>query len=497
MARRLLSQLERTNLFLISLPREEGFRFQHLFRGFASAAREAERPDRASELHRRAVVWFRSHGQVEEAIHHACAAGDHDTAAQLIQANWLRYFDAGRSATVFNWLRELRPTTADNSPAASTTAAWMAALSGNDVEMRRRLAQLESMSGDEPLPDGTRSPRSALVLIRGLFGFDRPDRMLADSREAVQLETDSATPWFAVARASLGYAAFVIGDMALARANLSEAAHASATPTTIRLIALSTLALCEAEHGNTARSASLATQAMQIVTDHTIEAIPHAIFAYTAYGRSLADAGRLVEAAVALEEGLKSRRQLPGLSPWPLIQHLTVMASVATRSHNDAAADQILAEVDALTPWTGQSMRATRERIHTAPVADGSNIAFFDDPLTPREEQILLRLQGTQTLREIANDLFVSINTVKTICQSTYRKLGVHSRTEAVATTRLRHRSRRVDSQDRPVGAMKDHGYVDLRLVRGPARSERVDGPQLGERREPSRSLDEADPAVG
>jgi hypothetical protein len=220
----------------------------------------------------------------------------------------------------------------------------MAALSGNDVEMRRRLAQLESMSGDEPLPDGTRSPRSALVLIRGLFGFDRPDRMLADSREAVQLETDSATPWFAVARASLGYAAFVIGDMALARANLSEAAHASATPTTIRLIALSTLALCEAEHGNTARSASLATQAMQIVTDHTIEAIPHAIFAYTAYGRSLADAGRLVEAAVALEEGLKSRRQLPGLSPWPLIQHLTVMASVATRSRNDAAADQILAK---------------------------------------------------------------------------------------------------------------------------------------------------------
>jgi LuxR family transcriptional regulator, maltose regulon positive regulatory protein len=53
--------------------------------------------------------------------------------------------------------------------------------------------------------------------------------------------------------------------------------------------------------------------------------------------------------------------------------------------------------------------------------------------LTPRERQILHRLRGTQTLREIAADLFVSHNTVKTLTLSLYRKLGVHSRAEVVA----------------------------------------------------------------
>ena len=362
-ARRLLHRLERTNLFLISLPHEGSFRFHHLFRAFANAALEAERPDRTIELHRRAGIWYRTHGQVEDAIHHTFAAGDHEDAAQLIQANWLRYFDAGRSATVHGWLHKLRSTRADISPAATTTAAWMAALSGNEIELQGRLAALDAMTGTDPLPDGTRSPRSALVLVRGLFGFDGPDRMLADSREAVDLETNSATPWYAVARASLGYAAFVIGDRPLASAQLAEAARASAAPTTIRLLALSTLALCEAEHGNTARSASLADQAMQIATDHAMEAMPQVTFAYTAYGRSLADAGRLVEAAAALEDGLTSWRQMPGLSPWPLIHHLLQMASVAALTHNHTVAERILAEVEALTPWTDGTMDATRARI--------------------------------------------------------------------------------------------------------------------------------------
>jgi LuxR family maltose regulon positive regulatory protein len=181
-----------------------------------------------------------------------------------------------------------------------------------------------------------------------------------------------------------------------------------------------------------------------MATDHAMEAMPQVTFAYTAYGRSLADAGRLEEAAAALEDGLTSRRQMPGLSPWPLIHHLLQMASVAARSHNPTVAERMLVEVEALTPWTDDTMDATRARIEAvrrqiAPHVPPTPVA--GDPLTPREEQLLRRLAGTQTLREIANDLFVSINTVKTITQSVYRKLGVHSRAEAVATAAQRRQT--------------------------------------------------------
>ena len=54
------------------------------------------------------------------------------------------------------------------------------------------------------------------------------------------------------------------------------------------------------------------------------------------------------------------------------------------------------------------------------------------DALTPRELDVLRRLSGPLSVREIAVDLYVSPNTVKTQIRSIYRKLGVASRGDAV-----------------------------------------------------------------
>ena len=49
----------------------------------------------------------------------------------------------------------------------------------------------------------------------------------------------------------------------------------------------------------------------------------------------------------------------------------------------------------------------------------------------------MLRLfDGDGSLRKIANELYVSLNTVKTHTQSIYRKLGVSDRKDAVARGR-------------------------------------------------------------
>ena len=47
------------------------------------------------------------------------------------------------------------------------------------------------------------------------------------------------------------------------------------------------------------------------------------------------------------------------------------------------------------------------------------------DSLTERELAVLQLLPGTLSLREIAEKLYVSLNTVKTHVQAIYRKLGV------------------------------------------------------------------------
>ncbi len=54
------------------------------------------------------------------------------------------------------------------------------------------------------------------------------------------------------------------------------------------------------------------------------------------------------------------------------------------------------------------------------------------EPLTDRELTILRLLPAPSTLRELASELFVAPNTLKTHLRAIYRKLGAESRQEAV-----------------------------------------------------------------
>ena len=57
--------------------------------------------------------------------------------------------------------------------------------------------------------------------------------------------------------------------------------------------------------------------------------------------------------------------------------------------------------------------------------------AFLIEPLSPQERRVLRLLTVGLSNAEMAKELFVSINTIKTQVQSIYRKLNVHSRQEA------------------------------------------------------------------
>jgi LuxR family maltose regulon positive regulatory protein len=58
------------------------------------------------------------------------------------------------------------------------------------------------------------------------------------------------------------------------------------------------------------------------------------------------------------------------------------------------------------------------------------------EPLSDRELEVLQLIAGGLTNREIASRLFLSLNTVKGHSRNIYGKLGVHSRTQAVARAR-------------------------------------------------------------
>lgn len=73
---RLLHNLERSDLFLVSLGGEmRWYRYHRLFGRFLRACLEETFPEDVGELHRRAADWYESKGLLEDALQHAAACG--------------------------------------------------------------------------------------------------------------------------------------------------------------------------------------------------------------------------------------------------------------------------------------------------------------------------------------------------------------------------------------------------------------------------------------
>ena len=60
------------------------------------------------------------------------------------------------------------------------------------------------------------------------------------------------------------------------------------------------------------------------------------------------------------------------------------------------------------------------------------NDSTVSHPLSARETDVLVRISSGMTNQEIAEDLFLSPNSVKTYIRTAYRKIGVTTRTHAV-----------------------------------------------------------------
>jgi LuxR family transcriptional regulator, maltose regulon positive regulatory protein len=77
-----------------------------------------------------------------------------------------------------------------------------------------------------------------------------------------------------------------------------------------------------------------------------------------------------------------------------------------------------------LAAWRRESSGRPRERARSI------------ETLTAKEHEVLARLPSHLTYQGIGSELYLSVNTVKTYVSAVYRKLGVSSRSEAVAVAR-------------------------------------------------------------
>ncbi len=104
-SRSMLESLDRSNLFLVRLDdRRHWYRYHHLFADVLRAHLDAEDPDEAPLLNRRAAEWYATAGETVPAVRHALAAGDIDRAAELVEAAVPALGRARAEATLRGWV---------------------------------------------------------------------------------------------------------------------------------------------------------------------------------------------------------------------------------------------------------------------------------------------------------------------------------------------------------------------------------------------------------
>jgi LuxR family transcriptional regulator, maltose regulon positive regulatory protein len=436
----LLAELEQANLFLIPLDdHRQWYRYHHLFAQLLSLELTERDPELAPVLHRRAVAWFQDAGDVSSAIHHAAAAGEFAQAGALIARHWLAYARRGRIATVRRWLDGLPDDFVMANPPIALLSAWVGGLCNVSVdEIERWLAAAEAGDYRGPLPSGMPSVPFGAALVRAVNTFDDVARSLRAARRALDAASPRPSESYWMGAAALGRSLYLSGQAAEARPLLEDvASHAPPGRQPFVVVnALALLSLLTGEDGDDDRALALARQAMEVAEAQGVRYDPMTGVAYIALGRSTARRGGLAEAERLLDQALQV---LPTDSY--RVQYAQAMVELAGVRHARGDADGAHAAVEGARqsiatfadPGMLGSLLDRTERAVGRPVRRRPSAA---EALTDRELVVLRLLATTLSQPEIAHELYVSVNTVRTHIQGIYRKLGVASRQEAVATAR-------------------------------------------------------------
>jgi LuxR family maltose regulon positive regulatory protein len=431
-----LVRLARMTQLLLPLDAaHEKHRWHHLVRDALRA--ELRRVDRDLEPHirRRASVWFACRGDLDQAIDHAVAGGDAERAGELLWSNLLGYLEQTRGHAVEAWLRSVGDDRIAESPTLSLCAA-LSALVGGDVVEARRLARATAATIEGvPDRDQSRSLRVGLAVVEALVVKPSLGEMRELATEAYELASVDI-PWRPAVCLVGGVAAYLTGERESALARLEEGVERGvAVAPAVASLCLAMQAMLAIEARDWDGAADLTDRARELIDRRGLAHCPLSALVFAASAAARAHQGRADEAKRDLRVAKDLLSSLGEFLPWYGAEARLLLAHASLWLADVVAARTLLAEASRLArrspdasvfeSWFNEAwayMDQLAEDSLTGPSA-----------LTIAELRILRFLPSHRSFREIAGQLGVSPNTVKTQAHAVYRKLGAASRSEAVA----------------------------------------------------------------
>ena len=426
----ILADLERSNLFMSVDVNGEWYQLHHLFAEALRLELARTRPELVPGLHLRAAQWMEEAGDLEIATAHAIASRDLEVATRLVALQASQLASGGRWATVRGWLSELSWPEAQVHPELAFIRATGASFR-HELDLAEEWLDIADTGppdfvGSMGLPLGYRTD-----FLRAIVGVNDVDRAEAAARRAI--ESAPAPHWKGVALAGLGQAQYIRGQYSKAQSTLLDAVGLipQANPNLLTL-AIGNLALAEYADGSTSHAAALLDDGVELIRSIGQERTPSGGILYLACGERARVGGDPRGALGWFESAVEVFGQ-GTRSAWLANAHLlqaNAFHALGDETEETKCLDLADAVIDRLPNPGALPSRSEELRANLLSVTRHST--EFGEELSSREIVVLQLAADGLTQREIADQLFISYNTVKTHLKATYRKLGATSRDEAL-----------------------------------------------------------------
>lgn len=421
------------HLLVVEDPTAERFRMHPLLAEALGAQLHESDPAAWLAAHTAASLAEERRGDLDAAVHHAKAAGELDRLADLIWSGAPQLLGSGRWAVLQRWLAGLDDDTLTRRRGLALSGAWLASHVGDMARMNRlALAAAEPAAEQDPELAYDAGLLDATIGARGLAATEAGARAFVEARPGDD-------PWQTLSHFLLGVALFLRDDTTQARSALHEGhriavAHDLPVMSAHCLAALADIALDE---GDEHAALSMIREARALATLHRIDTVATTAPVFTTSAVGYLHEGRFADARREASRALRLTSGMRMMAPWHAVQGRLALAQVFAALGDPQRAKVLVLEAgDARGPET-ESPRLDRLAEQTQARFAAVSVGLVGaSSLTTAEIRVLQYLPTHLSFPQIAEALFISRHTVKTQALSAYRKLGVHTRSEAIEAAR-------------------------------------------------------------
>ena len=391
-------------------------------------------PELERTLRLRAAGWYSESGDGERAIDQSSAAGDAELTGDLLWRNILAYLTTGKAQAVRGWINRFQSDRVDNAPLA-LSAAFSALVCGNPNEVQRWGLAAAAAKARDSGERQRESLETGLTVIEAIDAHDGVGRMGERAIKSARSEpVDSLWRPFCLLLA--GVADYLQGDRSGAEPRLDEAARLSGSRAPVLTsLCMAQRAMMAIEGEDWELADELIERAQVLLEEWGLTRDPLTAFTHAAAAAAEARQRRIDEAKRDLRRGVELLAALGEFAPWYDAEARILLAHASLWLADVVAARALLAEASRFARKTAGAVIFSdwfdRAWGHMDTLTETSLAG--PSALTIAELRILRFLPSHRSFREIAAQLGVSANTVKTQAHAVYRKLGVASRSEAVA----------------------------------------------------------------